>query len=124
MAQTMGPQQFLLGFEPLVAAEAGRRVLPGLELGAFSLARREVSLRVTPDEVVKSTGAPDVGAVLLGERMFLHDGWNRGYSQEETAGWRAALAEGVEENFCKQIQRVEVGQFREKMTLYVRGDCP
>jgi hypothetical protein len=124
LAQRLGPQEFLLGFEPLVAAEARRRVLPGLEMGAFSLARRKTPLRLTPDDVVKSSGEPSVGAVLLGERMFLHDGWNRGFSRETAAAWRGALSKSIEESFCAQIQGVGVGQFREEMTLHVRGECP
>ncbi len=124
VAAALGPDEVLLGFEPLVAVEAGRRVLPGLELGAFSLARSGTPLRVTPEEVVMRTGAPHVGAVLLGERLFLHDGWNRGYSQGETERWRADLVKGVEGRFCKQIQLVGVGQFKEQMTLHVRGECP
>jgi hypothetical protein len=62
--------------------------------------------------------------VLVGERMFLHDGWNRGFSKEQTAKWRAALEEGLLSGFCEQIRGVRVGQFRQEMTLYVRGECP
>jgi hypothetical protein len=124
VARAMGPQQFLLGFEPLVAAEARRRVLPGMEMGAFSLARNGGTMRMTPGEVVVQVGTPAVGAVLLGERMFFHDGWNRGFSQGQAERWRADLKKQGEIRFGKQIQQVDVGQFKERMTLYVPGDCP
>jgi len=124
VARSLGAGQFLVGFEPLVAAEAGRRVLPGLEMGLFSLARGKDPLRLTGGEVVNRVVAPGVGAALLGERMFLHDGWNQGYSQEETEGWRAGLSSRVKEQFCPQLQLVGVGQFKEEMSLFVRGPCP
>jgi hypothetical protein len=95
-----------------------------MEMGAFSLARNGGTMRMTPGEVVVQVGTPAVGAVLLGERMFFHDGWNRGFSQGQAERWRADLKKQGEIRFGKQIQQVDVGQFKERMTLYVPGDCP
>jgi len=116
--------EVLLGFHPLVAVEAGRRVPSGLELGYFSLARELSKQRLVPREVVDMVREPNVGAVLLGSRVFLHDGWNRGFSPEVSRVYRQKLSEAAAARFCQQIQWHSAGQFQETMTLYLEGECP
>ncbi len=118
----LSPEQRVLSFHPLVAVEAQRLLVDGLEMGPFSLVMEDGSRawgRVGPGEVLSALESHSTGAVLTSERDFLHDAYNRGIDPKLAAAMRASLAEGARRRFGDPQKYESLGQFGEAAFLYI-----